>query len=236
MGFCYDCKQRKDSVKLCQGDLIICKECNDRRFPPAKKPSFATALLAVASPLRAPRQLEAASTMPSPILPRLDISSDITTDEQVTVPKIKCTETCQKVDTSDKSKPLECLLCQDQFHKPCVGIKASSRPSAWICQSCRDIPRTLQLLSQQTKAQEKVISDLRNDNATLTQLMEEQRAHISDLQDKLCKNQQHELYDKKDTTVTKPTLIIGDSVIKDINHKGLKTLMSNVCEVLKYLI
>ena len=54
-----------------------------------------------------------------------------------------------------------------------------------------------------------------NNNAAL---MIEQQAQISELQE----DQQPKFHDKKEATVMRPTLIIGNSVIKDINPKGLE--------------
>lgn len=36
MGSCEDCRKKRDT-KLCQGDLILCKECNEKRFPSNSK-------------------------------------------------------------------------------------------------------------------------------------------------------------------------------------------------------
>lgn len=229
MGYCEDCKQSKDTVKLCNGDLRLCKECNKIRFPPVKT-SLAHALLA-ASPLKKMKPSsepdehdeQVIVPLPSPIAGPSNAASNIIDDNDVTVtaPRISCVPGCNNV--TEKAKPVECLLCSAQFHKTCMGLKPSARPTAWICVSCKNIPRTLNLLTKQARQHEKEISDLKNENATLSQLVNEQQAKIEELKS----NNQH-----TDTaTKTNPsknndragTLIIGDSVIKDINESGLES-------------
>ena len=136
---------------------------------------------------------------------------------------------------------MECGFCQELFHRNCVGLK--SRQSLWICPFCKEIPQTIQTLISQQGAQEKEIADLRNENVTLLNLVEEQRSSLAELQDTL--NHQRDHHDcvveptdvpaTDDTPQPEPvpsasssnpapaqqTLIIGDSMIRDIQEKGL---------------
>lgn len=236
------CKGLKpQTVKLRQGDVMACDDCNERRFgksetsrrfPPVRT-SMAHALLA-ASPIKImnPRTFGQVVSLPpttpvrgppSPIEMVAGPSTvDTTMDTTVTAPVLKCIEGCNNI--REKAKPVECLLCCEQFHKTCVGLKASSRPSAWICESCKNIPRTVKLLTKVTEANKKEISNLKNENATLTQLVNEQRTLIEELQSQKCKpTELNKKNDKADTRDARTgTLLIGDSIIKDINEAGLE--------------
>jgi hypothetical protein len=85
----------------------------------------------------------------------------------------------------------------------------------------------MKFIAQRAKAQVKEISDLKNDNATLAGLLNEQRAQIADLTQQI--GSLHQPTENKAakvinaTTTSNPkTLLIGDSIIKDINEAGLE--------------
>lgn len=157
---------------------------------------------------------------------------------QVTASKITCVDGCQ-LDHTEKRKPLECAMCQEHFHKVCVGLRSSAKPSLWICPSCKDIPKTIRLLVRKAEIQEKEIVHLQNENATLSQLANEQRLIVTELQESLKQKTDNALTDTPTPTpsqvkitatdiIKEPTsdnstttLIIGDSIIKDIHEAGL---------------
>jgi len=224
------CKELKpETVKNRQGDLILCDDCNERRFGSTKPQSPLARIInrvqLAASPIRSKKpqetdiqtDIQSLPSMPSPI----PLAGPSNIDTSVTTPVIKCVEGCQN--RTEKAKPVECLLCCAQFHKTCVGIRSNARLTAWMCDSCRGIPQTLKELSRAMKSNKKEISDLRNENATLTKLVDEQRAIIEDM-----KSQKREIRggNKKTSSVKNDkragTLLIGDSIIKDINKGGLE--------------
>jgi hypothetical protein len=100
-----------------------------------------------------------------------------------------------------------------------------------MCQTCKDIPKTVKLLVQKSKVQEKEICDLKNENATLTQLINEHRAQIEDLKKPTCLHrhagEEQKEESTKASTNTCATLLIGDSVIKDISEAGLEQTTVN---------
>lgn len=156
---------------------------------------------------------------------------------QVTASKIECTENCilESTDTN-KVKSIECAMCQEQFHRICVGIKG--RVTLWMCSSCKDIPRTLKSLVHQCKSQERTIAQLKQKNHELAELITKQGTEIARLHEQKVTTPEsvsHPTIPKRDVTacidkVVKPpasedcaytTLVIGDSMIKDIHENGL---------------
>lgn len=153
----------------------------------------------------------------------------------LTAARVSCTDTCQ-FGRLQKGKEIECSLCQACFHRACVGVKPASRPAFWICQNCRDIPNTVKSLVLLSQSQQKELSQLRSENATLTTLIEEQRAEF----DKLSQppNIAHHPEpavepaggDQEEAIINTPSvkhstdavLLIGDSIIRDISEHGLE--------------
>lgn len=150
---------------------------------------------------------------------------------QATASAINCTtRTCQ-VDRVEKAgKIVECSLCQTRYHKQCVGVKPTSKPACWICVCCKDIPNLIKSLMLKSDSQEKDIKDLRTENETLTNIIHEQRTVIEKIQQRNSSvdsiNKENDIFvassqgQNKDDKKT--TLLIGDSILRDVNEKGLE--------------
>ena len=80
---------------------------------------------------------------------------------KISASKIDCMQEC-KFHHQEKGKSLECGMCANQFHRPCVDVKATARPTFWICPSCKNIPKYLMELKE-------TVSDLQRENQTLDQ-------------------------------------------------------------------
>lgn len=130
---------------------------------------------------------------------------------------VTCLDSCHHPQA--KGKPITCSLCQAEFHPQCVGVSTNGRRAVWFCYSCRNIPRTLKNLEQRYTLQSGECATLRESNERLKATLEEQSTVIANLQDQLNAA-------SKPTAEPTPkvsTLIIGDSMIKDINPKGLES-------------
>lgn len=335
MAGCEDCKQAKPSVKLRQGDMVICAECNEIRFgTTSKKTTTSSKSNSTSKPNKGASaeimtiDKAASAVLASNILPinkmeltelsvintndmipmvqaslssivpdstdRTEIAnhalnicqklkesvnariSDLElqqpttvsqsifdfissplrrgTDQQasstdvttLTANKIKCIPTCQFSHLETASKATQsCSLCQEQYHRICIGLK--SRPTVWICGECKEIPRTVKNLTTRIGSQEKELTNLRQENATLAKLIQEQKTELVDLRscrvhekidiantsDKVMAKDESSPSssatdsDQKETNhgedgIDKPTtLLIGDSIIRDIGEKGL---------------
>ena len=65
----------------------------------------------------------------------------------ISASKIDCMQEC-KFHHQEKGKSLECGMCANQFHRLCVDVKATARPTCWICPSCKTIPKYLMELKE----------------------------------------------------------------------------------------
>ena len=335
---CGDCHDKKKPAGLCQGDLILCKDCNDRRFPPYVKTtssktkcssnvgssslaqvsssiyeaqvkrinnldltelkslnaysvvelirSSMTAMLptdtdptvianhALQMNLRLKSRISTRIEVLSPpqdILPPPSIllsplkSKQVSGEPRLTTPvkasaasalqlkvdgptltasKIACIESCKL--SLQNGKPFECSLCQNSFHRSCIGIKPTARPPFWICNSCKDIAKTVRTLMDNTVSLKEDITTMKTENATLSTLIHEQQAELRDLRQQVSRGGPvPKEYAEKLPSVpqqspapqaTPPapqatpsrvnknnsTLLIGDSIIKGIDERGLR--------------
>lgn len=174
-------------------------------------------------------------------------STDVTTP--MTANKIQCISTCQFGHLETTSKATQsCSLCQEQYHRTCIGLK--TRPTIWICVECKEIPRTVKILTTRVGNQEREITNLRQENATLAKLIQEQKTELVDLRVQTCLvvHDKNDIASTSDKGMTKDeksppssesdsgqtetnhdedgadkqtTLLIGDSIIRDIGEKGL---------------
>ena len=168
----------------------------------------------------------------------------------VTAARIDCVNSCE-LQHVERGKSLECGLCQSLFHRTCVGLKPNSRPALWICPHCKEIPSTVKALMSKQESQERLINQLRNENSTLLRLLNEQRATMETTRPASSVGSQSDLpapgseasrnppatleqHDSpniapdtpqstpaENSAHAKPTLIIGDSMIRDISERGL---------------
>lgn len=101
-------------------------------------------------------------------------------DISTTAAKIACIHEClsQHLETG-KAKELQCSLCQDHFHKLCVGTKTT--PRTWICPRCTELPSLVRSLVLRMEIHEKELVELRQENVTLVHLLNEQRGEIQQL-------------------------------------------------------
>ena len=155
----------------------------------------------------------------------------------VTAARVPCLETCT-LQHLERGKSIECGMCQSEYHKACVG-KPSGFRSFWICPMCQDIPRTLKNLTDKQSLQAEKIEELKDENKTLMQIISDQRAEIQKLviaqeKPKLNKptspatppkqqKKTQEASSPRDNTKKDRTLLVGDSIIKGIQERGLQS-------------
>ena len=167
--------------------------------------TFAERIMA-ASPLRA--------TRPAPT-------------SSVTAPtRVACLENCS-LNHQIKGKPIECCLCNKEFHTQCVGLNASGKRPTWFCHSCKDIPSAIKRLQDSSAKQDREQQQLKCENAQLKRENAELKAAVKSQAELLA-----QLTESKEASVANDTigddvenpatLIIGDSIIKDFNEKGLR--------------
>ena len=154
--------------------------------------------------------------------------------------KVTCIAACRFHHLETKGKTISCSLCDEAFHRVCVGVKVG-RQSMWICPECKEIPLITKNLTDLVRNQQKELTCLRNENDTLAKLIEEQRKEIARLSDQSApaphtsettdlQTPSSTSRPEEDTSVlatshspldTNTTLIIGDSIIKGFDERGL---------------
>jgi len=236
-GYCTDCKQNKNEVDLCNGDLRLCRDCNERRFP--SLPNTKTKA-DKKHETRSIGSLGVSSNHHIGLDPNLRVilpaerSSPVRTPPP---PKLQCvSNSCTKQESESGS--IECSLCAVTYHKSCVGMKGR-KPNVWFCILCKRMSTTVSSLKGQVKEletkayiqdiriteqddkineQERLIKSLQEENATLKAIMDTQKVISPN-------DEATESTDKASDPVsnneTTKTLLIGDSILRDINERGL---------------
>lgn len=144
---------------------------------------------------------------------------------------VVCIEDCL-FNHKTKGKPMDCCFCQAEFHPQCVGITAAGKRPVWVCSTCKAIPASLKSLQDKFSLLEKNQLHLKKRNDDLNETVATQAAQISDLTQQLAdkctspnppRNEHDNKKDEQNTQEnTATTLLIGDSIIRDINAKGLE--------------
>ncbi|XP_033127404.1 uncharacterized protein LOC117125116 [Anneissia japonica] len=143
----------------------------------------------------------------------------------ITQRNIACLDNCTMKDF--KGKPIECALCSSEFHPQCVGLNASGKRPTWFCPNCKDITSSITILKieiDQIKKDMKQIKDennsLKRENKKLKSELQAQTESIANL----TTDAHHEPANKTEPIPGQErnsTLLIGDSIIKHINERGL---------------
>ena len=178
------------------------------------------------------------------------LSSPLRILNPVPIRAITCTDTCLVSRGHGKDgKAQECCLCGESYHYICVGI--TRKPAVWFCAKCKGMPDKLQELTKQVERQCTTIGKQQVTNTALykqiTTLTNELKTLKSRPADAPVPPQttippKKDAADTKPNTKSKPTttapskptttaskkkevttknLLIGDSMIGDINPRGL---------------
>ena len=262
---CNDCRKKKSTVKLCQGDLMLCLECNEIRFPSSSKPAVTiknTTMPVVPPATEANKVITTPSRLAS-LLSASPLRPSVFKTTKATAPA-----TCIGVCTfgpGDSGKTQECSFCGNTFHYTCVGI--TRKQTVWFCRSCKGMPVQLRELSakvdrhemtierqtllntalaKKSQALQEQVTCMKSDLSPLTRTLKDDKSKPkpspqaaapetstpkgSTPTDAIKKSTTTESETNESTTTkTKPasnSLLIGDSIIKQINQRGLSN-----CEV-----
>lgn len=153
-----------DTVRFTQGDLFLCHDCEEFRFP-----SSSSAKSGRGKAAKKPAQAGARSkTLPHS---SEDVTSKLDQPEQ---PKVIChAATCI---VSDKPAAISCDTCHGLFHCECIGLDSQmlhqfcslAHVLGWVCMPCRDIVRSqLNLLQSQQTDLACTVEKLKEDVAKL---------------------------------------------------------------------
>lgn len=143
--------------------------------------------------------------------------------------KVQCiSESCGK----RGSETVDCSLCGHFYHRSCVGMKGR-KPATWFCLFCRRMPGTMNELKSK-------VQELESTCAKQQHLITEQSAKIISLESAVntmsasrpttltslsstqTDRNQEPATEQQCTKEKQPkTLIIGDSIIRDLNENGL---------------
>lgn len=133
------------------------------------------------------------------------------------VSHVECITGCQ---VSNNSNPIECKLCGINYHRKCAGVTKGLQ--VWFCIKCKRIPYCISDLQETVQS----LTTKVNQQASRIKLLEEEneKLKISPKKNLVSANinelPPNENENEKNTKVR--NLIIGDSILRDINERGLK--------------
>ena len=135
---CNDCRKKKSTVTLCQGDLVLCPDCNEKRFPSHPKPKVPTAVATDHGyPIKLSTPQRMVNLLSSPLR---------TLNPAPIIRPVTCTDTCLvSIGNSKDGKAQECCLCGQSYHYICVGI--TRKQAVWFCTMCKSMPGKLRELT-----------------------------------------------------------------------------------------
>ena len=148
----------------------------------------------------------------------------------VTEPKVPCVESCK---ITIKAKTITCSLWSEEFHMVCVGLTSSRK--VWFCPNCKNITKTLRDMKSTMTANECKCAQLEAENLSLKRELSEYKQQMRALEEKLNARPSPGPQTSSQESISTPrnnskTLLIGDSIIKDINEKGLSSDVKVECK------
>ena len=102
---------------------MLCKQCEDVRFPDVSRPSF-------------DRKKEKAPGGLTVTLP--ETPNNPHTKDQTAYCNLHCKYECKE--TKDM---IRCCLCMNWYHTDCLAVKKINAKGFWCCTDCRIMPTTL---------------------------------------------------------------------------------------------
>ncbi|CAC5410979.1 KDM5 [Mytilus coruscus] len=106
---------------------------------------------------------------------------------------------------------IRCDWCRDWFHEKCMDIKKNEKIGFWVCSVCRDIPMSIKRIEYQ-------LNSVLFNNMDLVRDVASRTTQINELSVK-----------PKETKRSTGTLLIGNSVIRDINKNKFVLDMDPIC-------
>lgn len=174
---------------------------------------------------------------------------DTTTDDQQET--LFCHVTC-KYDRKEKHKNkkldmIRCSICYKWYHNECVWLTKDAKPIIWPCPECCDIYQDIIKIREKVDDTISILRDsllranrdldkanrfldethaecnrLREDSRTLTSQLENMRKRVSDLEQDIQRKTWQTFRNKR-------SLLIGDSIIRDVDEeKLLKTSVKSL--------
>lgn len=226
MRMCHDCKKTKENVEYRQSEYFLCNECENVRQEwernkdqPTSKPT---------SPL-------------ARILNRGMMQIQGTPTKTMNAPtNFKCRESCTG---QIAGKTQECSLCGNAYHYSCVAV--TRKQTLWFCHECKGMPKkvvemTNTIAQLQTQVNEHIQTRKKQEtlNSALAKMCDALQTRVIALEDtnkqlqaSVAKTEARTAQPKADKpaqqqpnhhAATGPrNLLIGDSIIKEVQEKGL---------------
>ena len=138
-----------------------------------------------------------------------------------------CITTC-KLGRSGAGDMVRCCMCFHWYHEDCVKSDKSRDAHWWLCLSCRGMSQRLILLETSISTLTNTVQELATVNTELSNNNERLVAEIRKLN-----SEQKARYEARDNTVfkckapspSKPDLLIGSSIIRDLVSNDDKSLV-----------
>ena len=143
-------------------------------------------------------------------------------------PQRICIEEC-KFENKKQAKAMErCCICMRWFHQACVGIKKDDPPGIWNCVSCRNIYNDVSYLKVSMKkmmtqvfAMTKTMNSLNSSLIEKTTMGAKLEAENHALRKQVNSLNQQLQQKTWETFNCKPALVVGDSLVRDIDDTKL---------------
>jgi len=149
------------SVKLCQGDLMLCPSCEASRFPDTRTATTSTAQLLAARKTRVTTKSTAAPVSRSE---STDKNAKSVTESKPSASSLSDDEdecVCCNETVTATTGNIRCDVCKHVYHQACNGLSVEVftmlttiiRQAGWVCQQCRkqidNLKCTLEKVSDQ---------------------------------------------------------------------------------------
>lgn len=235
------CPHECDSpdVQFGKGDLFLCTNCRDIRFPDHPGSSASTEPPVT----RAKSQNGMLHTGElTVVLPEIDSTKYETSTSR------HCTVTC-KHDRKERKEMLRCCTCMVWYHLDCLCISKAEAKGFWTCLECRLLPKkvlamynTLQTITDTVVQLQTNMSTIMNTNTELEKRITEKDNKcselintVSDLRTTNAKlitelaQARWTQFRMNDSTTEPKTVLVGSSVIRDIDEKKLSNTKVVCC-------
>ena len=200
---------RRGEVVLCQADLMLCKMCEDKRFPDFSR---------ISNEKKKATKVTKQSGTGAPLY--------------VTLPH--CIHGC-KYNGKDSKDMIRCCFCMAWFHHDCLELAKSETRGVWSCFDCRLMPKTIASMAklidglyQAVGVVEKKIGALTDVNRNIERLLDLKQNECGNLKSTVTQLRAEILTLRPPSTcsVTQSTertmdLLTGSSLIRDIDSDKL---------------
>ena len=140
--------------------------------------------------------------------------------------EIRCIESC--LSNKDNGDSLRCNLCMVWFHTACLGITDIDAIGAWVCGTCRQMPKTVKLIQSQIDT---IMSSTNKILQTFANFSEKLEQNFVNLNDRVTAISNQNKLKNQDTTSTMADIRQEIKIFKSDVEKKTDTIVSKSCSI-----